>query len=152
MMEKGEGHEYRGKTLDEININVNELVSDEQDSDENESDKCMDQQSTSTQVTTHAPVSMTTQKQPKEELSVTEKKASNNKNLKVVNSKKKVIIPWLNEEKSVTKQYFKKHILLGKAPRKQECEELLKLHPQVKKPWKKIKDFIHNTINAEKKK
>lgn len=34
-MEQGTGHQYRGKSLDEIDINVNHLVSDEEpDSDE----------------------------------------------------------------------------------------------------------------------
>lgn len=35
LMEKGEGHHYRGKSLDEINISVDEAISDE----ENQSDK-----------------------------------------------------------------------------------------------------------------
>lgn len=29
-MEKGEGHNYRGKSLDEINISVDQAISDEE--------------------------------------------------------------------------------------------------------------------------
>jgi len=34
MIEKGEGDQYRGKSIDEININVNDLVSGESSDDE----------------------------------------------------------------------------------------------------------------------
>jgi len=36
MMGNGKGNEYRGKSLNEININVNELVSDEESTDDEE--------------------------------------------------------------------------------------------------------------------
>lgn len=34
MIEKGQGDQYRGKSLDQININVNDLISDESSDDE----------------------------------------------------------------------------------------------------------------------
>lgn len=40
MMEKGQGNEFRGKNLDEININVEALVSD---NDVNEDDSSEDE-------------------------------------------------------------------------------------------------------------
>lgn len=42
---------------------------------------------------------------------------------------------------------------MEKAPNKKECEYLIKLHSQViNKPWKKIKDFVYNTVKINKKK
>lgn len=78
-----------------------------------------------------------------------------NKNkLKITQNKIKrkiTIIPWNDQEKSTITKYFKKYILLGKAPRKKECEDFLKINPNINKTWKKIKDFVHNSGNAKKK-
>lgn len=62
------------------------------------------------------------------------------------------IIPWTNKEKAVTITFFKKHIDLKKVPNKNDCEDLIKLHPSLfcNKTWKKIKYFIHNFINSKK--
>jgi len=38
MMEKGQGNEYRGKSLDEIDIDVDELLSGEEDSTDEENE------------------------------------------------------------------------------------------------------------------
>lgn len=35
-------------------------------------------------------------------------------------------VPWSENGKNITTEYFKKHILLKKAPQKEECEELKK--------------------------
>jgi len=40
---------------------------------------------------------------------------------------------------------------LGKSPRKKECEDFLKINPNIVKLGKKIKDFVHNSGNAKKK-
>lgn len=51
----------------------------------------------------------------------------------------------------MTTEFFKKHILLKKVPKKEECNELKSKFPKIMmdKPWKKIKTFIHN-INKQK--
>lgn len=61
-------------------------------------------------------------------------------------SKPKYIrIPWSDEERKITTDYFKKHILLNRAPQKKECEDFKKKFQLLKdKPWRKIKTFIHN--------
>ncbi|XP_022162556.1 uncharacterized protein LOC111028280, partial [Myzus persicae] len=72
-------NEFRGKNLDEININVDALVCDVEDHT-SEDDKPLE------------------------------------------NSKKFVRVPWTEAEKKVTTEYFQKHILLNKVPKKEECE------------------------------
>jgi len=68
--------------------------------------------------------------------------------------KKHERVCWSEEEKKVTREYFKKHILLlNKAPKKEECDALKVKYPQLfeNKPWKKIKTFIHNIYNKIKR-
>lgn len=120
MMENGKGNEYRGKSLDEININVNELVYDEESTDNEE-------------------------KKPEDQLiqkpfigsPLTKNSVNKTKTLRQT-TKKITVVPWFEAEKSAATKYFKKHILLGKVPKKHECDEFLKLNSEFKKPWKKL--------------
>ncbi|XP_050059864.1 uncharacterized protein LOC126551137 [Aphis gossypii] len=121
MIEKGQGDQYRGKSIDEININVNDLISGESSDEE----------------IIESPNQATSTPRNKNKLKITEKKIKH----------KITIIPWNDDEKSITTKYFKKYILLGKAPRKKECEEFLKINPNINRTWKSIKDFVHNTGN-----
>lgn len=146
MIEKGQGDKYRGKSIDEININVNDLISDESGDDEineplNQATASTERSSTSTSYVSKSPIispstkSFTTNDIDKTKLKI---------------KQKIIIIPWNDDEKSITTKYFKKYILLGKAPRKSECEEFLKIHPNINRTWKKVKDFVHNSGNAKK--
>jgi len=124
MMEKGQGQEYRGKSLDEIGINIDSLVTDIEESSD-------------------------------EEIDHSEKKipVKASKNNSEPEEKKHVRVCWSEEEKKVTRDYFQKHILLNKAPKKDECNALKTKYPQLfeNKPWEKIKTFIHNIYNKTKK-
>jgi len=61
------------------------------------------------------------------------------KNL-LLDSKKFVRMPWTEAGKKVTTEYFQKHILLNKVPKKEECDNLNKQFPEIMidKPWKKM--------------
>jgi len=143
LMEKGKGHKYRGKSLDEIDIQLDSLISDEEsdtiDNEDND-DKFfanLDNQKN------------TTLNEKNTELI----QSINLSNEKISPKKKVTIVPWTEKEKRITLTFFKKHIIIGKAPNKQECEHLMQLHSQaINKPWKKIKDFVYNTIKYNKKK
>lgn len=134
MMENGKGNEYRGKSLDEININVNELLSDEESTDNEEKKSEVEQLG----------------QKPLIDTPLTKKPTNVTKTVRQF-SKKIAVVPWSEAEKSAATKFFKKHILLGKVPKKHECEEFLKLNSQLKKPWKKVKYFVHNAINSKKK-
>lgn len=148
MMEKGEGNQYRGKNLDEININVDDLVSDEHTStdDEDANDEPLSQLPNRSSVhisSINTPInSPLTKMTGKITTQLSERKLA----------KKVIIVPWKAEEKSIAFKYFKKHIHLEIAPKKEDCEIFLKTYPQINRPWKKIKDFIHNTIKSQKNK
>jgi len=132
-MEKGEGQKYRGKTLDEINISANDLVSDE---DENEADDDLQEKDSSPDL------DLINELNTEEPRSVI-KKQMLNKNIK--------IIPWTDNEKQIMTKHFKNNIFLNKAPKKHECENFAKQN-KINKPWKKIKDFVHNAANSYKNK
>jgi len=141
-MEKGEGHHYRGKSLDEINISVDEAISDE----ENQSDKEDYEEQQLFDNDDDKEIEHQTSQRPKDKL-------HNPKHQKPSKLMKKVnIILWTDKEKTTAITFFKKHIDLKKVPNKKECEDLIKLTPSLflNKPWRKIKYFIHNYINSQK--
>lgn len=151
-MEKGEGHHHRGKSLDEINISVDEAISDEEnqsDKEDHEEHQLSDKEDTEEQQlfdNYDEEVEHQTSQKPKEKL-------HKPKHQKPSKLKKKVnIIPWTNKEKTTAITFFKKHIDLKKVPNKKECEDLIKLTPSLflNKTWRKIKYFIHNYINSKK--
>jgi len=144
-MEKGQGNEYRGKNLDEIDINVNELVSGEEDSEDEENEININED------TALKTIKLSKNKPNSSIKDKSLKQVSNQVELGSI-KKKVIVIPWSEGDKGIVTSYFQKYILLGKTPKKNECEELMLLYPQINKPWKKIKDFVHNKINSQKKK
>lgn len=145
MLENGKGQEFRGKNLDEININVNSLVSDVEDYSSEDNEPLENQDANKT-------VENVEKVQMKKRISNKVKSVPHPKKNLLPDSKKFVRVPWTDAEKKITTEYFQKHILLNKVPKKEECDNLKKKFPEImmNKPWKKIKTFIHNIINSIK--
>ena len=63
------------------------------------------------------------------------------------------LVPWTNDQKEVTLNYFKEHIKNKKPPKKVECENLKTLYGEVlnNKDWLKIKVFIQNEYSKANK-
>ncbi|CAI6375828.1 unnamed protein product [Macrosiphum euphorbiae] len=129
-MEKDQGHEYRGKNLDEIDINVDTLVSDEENVSNDDDDDNKDHKSP----TKTSSVDKTDNKQnikdikdtpPKKKMRRSKSITNESKNMKNVKPKFNRV-PWTEDQKKVTTHFFQKHILLKKAPKKEECEEIKK--------------------------
>lgn len=81
-MEKGEGHKYRGMSLDDINISVEDIISDEEEEDiKNE-----DESSENTSYKSH------------------------NQSIGKIKRKNITIIPWSEREKIVVKNYLKNYV------------------------------------------
>lgn len=132
LMEKGQAGKYKGKTLDEIEMNIDqeEIVEDANESDlEQESDH-------------------TIQNAPEE----SEDPWIVNTEVKVKKAKqKRVLISWTDQQKQLTKSYFKNHIKLKRPPRKGEVDKLVKDHPSVfcNKTWPQIKVFVQNMYKKD---
>lgn len=142
MMEKGRGIEFRSKSLNEININIDSLVSDDEENDYN--DENVDTLYNYDDETYNVNKLDKKKLQPKKTL---RSKENIIKSVTETKTKPKFIrVPWTEEQKQVITNYFQKHIVLKRAPVKKECEELKKKYSSLlkDKPWRKIKSFIHN--------
>ncbi|KAK4880859.1 hypothetical protein RN001_004178 [Aquatica leii] len=155
MMEKGVGAENKGRTLNEIDLELkgwndknetpNESVMLPNESimspNENLLDKCdklVDEKSRS-------------------DLSTDSKKCIQSKNIKKSAQKNNLKkIPqrgsWTGKQKSVMLSYFKKHIKNKESPKKAECLLLINEQPDLfgEKNWVQIKVFIYNTYKSLK--
>ncbi|KAF5280150.1 hypothetical protein FQA39_LY18126 [Lamprigera yunnana] len=70
----------------------------------------------------------------------------NNKTKHTETRNKQILVKWTDEQKSIVRKYFQKHIRNKKSPKRLECEELNKKYPDIlsNKNWLKIKVFIQN--------
>lgn len=141
LMEKGEAGNQKGKTLDEITLNLEEnLLSDNEFSD----DECTE----TTQKTKDEDI--------KEYLPKNRKKIETETKAAEVSlgqkKKKRVLIPWTQEQKEVVKFFFASHIKKKQAPKQKECVDLKKLYPDLlnNKNWVKIKVFVQNSYLKKK--
>lgn len=58
---------------------------------------------------------------------------------------------WLKNEKDVVLTHFKEHIQARKAPKKQECIDLISVHPDLfsLEDWVRIKTLVFNTYRMK---
>lgn len=132
MMEKGDTNEYRGKNLNDININIDGLVSEESDNNNSDlsepelDDELIIKKQELKKQTHCGPISST----PPRRISTKQCKQIIKTTTEVKNSsklkKKFDRIPWTDEQRKITVKYFQKHILLKKPPKKGECEDFIK--------------------------
>ncbi|XP_057335080.1 uncharacterized protein LOC130673883 [Microplitis mediator] len=129
LMDKGDGNKYKGKSLNEIDINPEvdavELEDTDDDDDDNNDIEADNDVSFNNLMPDY-------KKQP---------------TLTKVKSCKQIgRTPWAPEQAKVVKNYFKRDIQLKKAPKKRECEELIKNHPDLlkNKDWIRIKTYVYN--------
>lgn len=128
LMERGQAGEFKGKNLEDINVNLDEdLMCVE---DENIEERIDDIESEINEV----------------EVDENEEEVQKILLKKEVKTKSRKLVPWTENQKKVVLEYFKNHIKQKKPPKKEECENLIKKHPQLlhNKNWLKIKVFIQN--------
>ncbi|XP_072380664.1 uncharacterized protein [Diabrotica undecimpunctata] len=133
VMENGTANNYKGKSLDEVEIDMDKnLFEDnfsESDDDDDDELKCLlqddNEPSTSQIENTVSPT-------------------KENETFKNKTARK--LVPWTDRQKSVTVNFFKNHIKSRRPPKKRECEELKNQFPELlnNKNWLKIKVFIQN--------
>lgn len=141
LMEKGIAGEYKGMTLDNINIDLEDNLLENENSDADIDDA-----------------------EDEEEIVKEVIKETNNSNqrvesetckstcqIKVKSGKKRTLVPWTDEQKEIVTNYFATSIKKKQAPKRVECEDLKSLYPQVleNKDWLKIKVFIQNVYKKK---
>lgn len=138
VMEKGGADHYKGKCIDDIDIDMEENLLDENnyddDSDEGEND-IVDDLIDFSKATTSNCKALNRSNDAAEEFASKSKKKCIRK-----------LVPWTNKQKEVTLKYFKNHIKSKKPPKKHECDELKEKYKEIlqNKDWLKIKVFVQN--------
>lgn len=136
LMEKGEAGEYKGKSLDEINIDLNEnLLINDDDEGINAEDNDREE---ITEDLFHTKNEVATDKI--QEIKV-----------QVQKERKRILVPWTVEQKRVVSTYFKSHIERKIPPKRKECDELKSTYPELlgNKDWLKIKVYVQNIYSKK---
>ena len=134
-MEKGEAEKYRGKNFDEIDVNVDGLVSEEScnnDTDFSGSDEEDNTEETilkttdleNIEIESISPQPKTAQ--PQKSTPTTPQPRTTRNNKRICKEKKFNRVPWTEDQKNLTTKYFQKHVLLKIPPKKNECEDFIK--------------------------
>lgn len=136
-MEKGAVSEFKGKTLDEINKDMEEDLMSGNNEDEPYCLNIEPIENIRKNVNTCASVSH-------EKI---DNNSSNSKNEKGKCPKKgRVLVKWTDEQKRIVSEFFAQHIKKKKNPKRAECEELKEKHKELlkTKDWLKIKVYVRN--------
>lgn len=131
LMENGKAAEYKGKTLDEINVDdeiEEEFETETTNNDIQNFDSDLVREDTDDKNKKRTQVDMNNEKQA------------------LPTKKRRVLVPWTAEQKRLAQQYFKENIKRGKAPKRSEIDGLYNKYPDVfkNKSWEQIKVFIQN--------
>lgn len=132
LMEDGKADEYQGKTLDEIELNMDEEVIGNEIEKQEVVDMELEEAGPSQNINLNRD----------EQVASTSQVLTYNTSAK----KKRTLVPWTNEQKNVVTKYFKDHIKYKKPPKRAECDQLKNKHPTLlhNKDWLKIKVYIQN--------
>ncbi|XP_074034197.1 uncharacterized protein [Leptinotarsa decemlineata] len=135
LLENGCSNEFKGKTLDEIDVNIEGDLIEEQSNE------------TAKMESTYEDNDLEHNEQKTKKFMVTEKE--NMPRGKIKKGRKREHVPWTEEQKKVVEQYFFEHIKQKIPPKKWECEKLYEESGELlkNKEWKKIKVFIQNVYS-----
>lgn len=143
LMEDGKADAFRGKSLDEIELDFQEQL----DEGVSENELLLDYdlepsgyaQNNINENTSSAPQPGPSGLQ------------ANTLKSDLKKGKKRTLIPWTTEQKKVCTKFFEQHIKGKQAPKRHECEALKEKHPDLlnNKDWLKIKVFIQNTYTKK---
>lgn len=138
LMEKGEAAQYKGKSLQEIELDLDEdlMKGDENNKEEDELPLIDDG------------IKENMKKTDNENLK------NNSIEMKIPNKnfkKTRTLVPWTYEQKSVVNSFFADHIKQKIPPKKHECETLKSQHEKLfeNKDWLKIKVYVQNIYSKK---
>lgn len=145
LMEKGEAIEYKGKSLEEIDLDLEENLMEE--NWENESDM----EDLTHFKNTDFMYEANSNKINSSIAGVNSCQQDVDRTPQQKTKKKRILIPWTSEQKRLAKEFFSKNIKYSKAPKRQECENLIEKYAKVfeNKNWLKVKVFIQNQYKGK---
>lgn len=138
LMENGQAGQYRGKCLEDIDLNL----------DEDLLETCTELEPVieplEETLNVIDPISDRLDER------VVEKSTS--RKVSGVGGKKRTLDPWTDMQKQIATTYFQAHIKKKMPPKKKECEILISKYPKIfeNKNWLKIKVFVQNKYRMTK--
>ncbi|XP_038147926.1 uncharacterized protein LOC119787925 isoform X2 [Cyprinodon tularosa] len=144
-MERGRLGDYKGKSLDEIQVDVNETVQMEEPSEEDIEDVSMPGEEGSQDEVSMSSLEQCTSTSQVQNWSVSAKKRG--KQTAVKRS-------WTPDECAAVNTHLKRFIIRGQVPGKEECQRCIDAEPQAlrNRDWKAVKYYIKNRITALRRK
>lgn len=144
-MEDGKADAYKGKSWDEININMEQNLEGEELAREEIIAETESQTAMATYMPENLPPDLETAGD--ENVVSTCKPLADVSNTRLENTKKiRELVPWTTEQNNVVITHFKRKIKAKKAPKRHQCHDLKALYPGllINKDWLKMKVFIQN--------
>lgn len=141
LMEKGEAGQFKGKTLDEINLNLEENVLEEPE------ENLLEEPEETTEILADDNIIPNDDEQNKICSGIATNYRKKMLPKKKISPKRKIQrTPWTQDQKNIVTNYFKTHITQKKPPKQAECEELISKNSAIlrNKDWLKIKVFVQN--------
>ncbi|KAJ8933287.1 hypothetical protein NQ314_014115 [Rhamnusium bicolor] len=145
LMEKGNAAKYKNKTLEEIDIDMDEI---ESLSNENDNSKNLQQNNNNGQEEMTESPKIEGRFEMLQEESHNNISTFNKLDISSVGCPQKKVSrqQWTTNQKTMMKQYFKYQIRAKKAPRKNECETFVNIYENDFRgvSWTKVKTFVYN--------
>lgn len=131
LIESGDVNLYKGKTLDDIKLNMEEEVL--------EPPELVGQDV------------VPDEKSEQESIQIKYLRPQEETNVDPPVRKRRRLVPWTQQQKMVVMKFFDRHIEMMKAPKRHECDELKQQYPDVleNKDWLKIKVFVQNVYTKK---
>lgn len=131
LMEKGTAAEFKGKSFDEIAVDMDEDLLVEDAYEENNIE---------------CPAEMEEIESTADRSEPTSSSHKNSKYTKIERER------WTEEQKIKVKLFFENHIRTKRPPKERECKTLISQYPDLlhNKNWKKIKVFVQNLYSKKK--
>lgn len=140
LSKEGELERFKGKRLEEIDIDVNVIEENESDEEEEIYIPALNEALDNFQGQTEAEENCEeTLRNVTATSSISGKCIGNNK-------KRRTLVPWTAEQKNLTEIFFKNHIKKKIPPKKQEVMDLIDKYPSIfhNKTWPTIKVYVCN--------
>ncbi|KAL4704338.1 hypothetical protein ACJJTC_019383 [Scirpophaga incertulas] len=145
LMENGKADVYKGQSLDDINIDLEEDLLREESNENDEIEDIMDYDDL-------VPNDKSTKNMSTAAVAYPQKATCLLDTVNATKEKKKrTLVPWTEQQKNIVLKFFNKHIKSKQPPKRHECEKLRNQHPATlhNKDWLKIKVFVQNTYTKK---
>ncbi|OWR44608.1 putative alternative oxidase [Danaus plexippus plexippus] len=152
LMEDGKADAFRGKSLDEIELDLNEQLDEGMTENEVILDYDVESPGRTQDITDGNKLRLPRSTSPPPQPGPSGLQTNTFESVHhVKKGKKRTLIPWTAEQKKVCSAFFKHHIKMKQPPKRHECEALKEKHRDLlhNKDWLKIKVFIQNIYNKK---